>query len=515
MLPAPIDFSDEIYQPSQTLKFVASKGRAFDKYGPTLNYLLMPVYGVSFAYWKLAGQYGRPSGEWPYGFVNPLPQFGTLIFETRLVVLALSSITIGVVARTIRRVTLSRIAALLATLLLLVGNYNVVWHAMLARPDATMLIFLLLAITIIMKIALRGPTRSRAIWLGAICAASAGAKENAGPILAFSMLGLLVYLLWESRASRERRPAIWRCAAWTIASGMITYGATNIAPSPTTWVARMNYWLFGDGLSGDVWARSANWMQHTKFVAQALLNNLGPGGVVVTPLLLIVGLIYRRAITLLLLLPFVGCAFTVYAIPYTPDRFVLPGAASLVFPAALGLAYLLKTRFAKQVTVGCVIAVAANLWWCTITWHINATTEQAMLERAASEYDKRLVIGHAVMFENPPSLRRLQLLGHAVDMRPMQEWVDETKPRPDIVFVNAGRMQMLDEARHMPGRAEYYRHLANFDLAKWPGMEGLGYEKPERFSVPLPGYLKPLSFMPLCGELRLRDLLICRKKSKG
>jgi hypothetical protein len=374
-----------------------------------------------------------------------------------------------------------------------------------------MLIFLLLSITIIMKIALRGPTRSRAIWLGACCAASAGAKENAGPILALSLIGLLVYLLWREKRDASLGKPIWLCAAWTFASGSFAYALTNIVPSPSNWAARMSYWLFGDGLSGDVWARSPNWITHSRFVAEALWNNLGPIGVIVTPALVIVALIRRPAITLLLLVPFVGCALTVYAIPYTPDRFVLPGAASLVFPAALGLSDLLRRRGGKLAMALTVVAIALNLWWSTITWHINATTEQAMLERAASEQDKRLVKAYAVMFDDPPSMRRLQWLGHAVDMRAMQGWLDGTKPRPDIVFANSGRMQMLEEARRMPGRANYYRHLAKFELDQWPGMEGLGYAPPERFSVPLPSHLKPLAWMPLVKDLRHRDVLIYRR----
>lgn len=535
MLPAPIDFSDEIYQPQQTLKFVASKGAAFDKYGPTLNYLLLPVYGVSFVYWKLTGQFGRPSSDWPFGFTNPLPQLGVLIFETRLLVLILSSIMIGVVSRTIRRVTRSQTVALLATLLVLVSNYNVLWHAPLARPDSTMLIFLLLALTIILKIALKGPTRSRAIWLGLCCAASAGAKENAGPILTLSLLGLLVYLVWRMGATDRTRPVpgvsqnirtdggpsvspisfrdVWICAAWTFASGAIAYALTNIAPSPSNWLARMSYWLVGDGLSGDVWARSPNWIVHSRFVVEAMWNNLGPVGVIVTPLLVLIALIRRPWIALLMLVPFVGCLITVYAIPYTPDRFVLPGAASLVFPAALGLAELLRTRLRTVATVIAAVTIVINLWWCTITWHINGTTEQAMVEHAVKAEDKRLVKAYAVMFDDPPSMRRLQWLGHAVDMRAMQRWLGDSKPKPDIVFANSGRIQMIEEARRMPGRADYYRHLAKFDVEKWPGMSGLGYSSPVRYRVPLPGYLRPLEWMPLVKELRHRDVLVYRKLS--
>lgn len=514
LIPAPVDFSDEIYQPQQTLKFVASRGQAFDKYGPIPNYLLLPPYALSFLYWKLTGDFTSPSGDWPFGFVRPVPQFGTLIFETRVIHLALSAAMLVVVTRSLTRLAQNRLAGMVVALLVVVGNYNVVWHAPLARPDTAMMVFLGISLALVARIALVGPRREEAIWLGICSAAAVGSKENAAPVLVLACLGLVAWTLLTRREGVERRESIraaLRCAAWAIAVGAAFYAITNIAPSPANWARRMKYWLWGDGLSGDVWGQSASLFTHVRYAGEALWNNLGPAGVIVTPLLVLVALVRKPAFTLLLLAPFVGCALTVLAIPYTPDRFVLPGALALAFPAALGLGALMQSKLRKPALAVVALAACLNLWWCGITWHINATTEQAMLERAASAEIPQTVKAYALMFDDPPSTRRLAWLGHKVDSRAMQKWLDERTPRPDIVYANAGRMQMLDEARTMPGRAQYYRNLAKFDVTEWPGMTALGYDAPERFRVDLPALLSPFAFMPLVDELRHRDLLIYRK----
>lgn len=515
LIPAPVDFADEIYQPQQTLKFVSSRGSAFDKYGPIPNYFLIPMYGVSLLYWKLTGDFTTPSGDWPYGFAHPVTQFGTLIFETRVIHLCLSAAMLVVVTRSLTRLAQGRFAGMIVALLVVVGNYNVVWHAPLARPDTAMMVFLGISLALVARIALVGPRREEAIWLGICSAAAVGSKENAAPVLVFACLGLVAWTLLTRREGVDRRESIraaLRCAAWAIAVGAAFYAITNIAPSPANWARRMKYWLWGDGLSGDVWGQSASLLTHVRYAGEALWNNLGPAGVIVTPLLVLVALVRKPAFTLLLLAPFVGCALTVLAIPYTPDRFVLPGALALAFPAAVGLGIAIRSKL--RVPTLSVVALAAilNLWWCGITWHVNATTEQAMLERAASAEDPQKVKAYALMFDDSPNARRLSWLGHKVDGRAMQKWIDATTPRPDVVYANAGRMQMLDEARTMPGRAQYYRNLAKFEVSTWPGMAALGYAPPERFRVDLPAWLKPWSFMPLVDELRHRDLLIYRRR---
>lgn len=511
LLPAPIDFADEIYQPQQTLKFVASKGQAFDKYGPIPNLFLMPVYGITIVYWKLTGSFGNPSGTWPFGFSDPVRQLGTLILEARLVHLILTCLALAIVCKVLFRMTGCRVTATTASLLVLVSNYNVLWHAPLARPDTAMMALLTMSLALCALMAVDGVTRWRSIALGLSAAAAVGSKENAAPILALMLPCLFVYTFFQNRTDAPKRSATLNGACWTIVIGAIAYAITNIALSPSNWLARMRYWLVGDGLSGDVWARSASVLQHAQFAGEALWNNFGPAGVIVVPALVCVGLWRKPMLTLLLLVPMVGCAVTVFAIPYTPDRFVLPGAVSLVFPVAIGLAALMRTHLRVLAIVLVVFSIIINLWWCSITWHIDATTEQATLERAAEHEEKQLVKAYAVMFDDPPSMRRLAWLGHRVDMRAMQHWMDDANPRPDIVFANAGRIQMIDEARSMPGRAEYYRKLAGFDLDRWRGMNGLGYADPERFTVPLPSYLRPLLFMPLTRELRHRDVLIYRQ----
>jgi hypothetical protein len=156
------------------------------------------------------------------------------------------------------------------------------------------------------------------------------------------------------------------------------------------------------------------------------------------------------------------------------------------------------------------VAAVVNLWWTSITLYLAFTSEQAVLERAVAADPRGVVKAWASMFPSMPGTRRLAYLGETIDARPMQAWIDPTRPRPAIVYANSGRMQMIDEAARMPGRAANYKTLAGFDLAKWPGMTALGYAPPETFSVPVPAYLRPFSFMPLFGDFKHRRVLVYR-----
>ena len=93
LLPSKADHLGEIYQPLQALKFFATRGTTYHKYGPAPNFILAPVYGPTLGYWYVTGSLSKPSDDFPYGFSDPLPQLGFLILEHRLVFL-----TLGLVA---------------------------------------------------------------------------------------------------------------------------------------------------------------------------------------------------------------------------------------------------------------------------------------------------------------------------------------------------------------------------------------------------------------------------------
>jgi len=66
------DALDESGEPLKTLKFVYTRGRALEKWGPLPNFLYAPVYAVPMAYWYATGALARPMTDYPYG----LPGFG-------------------------------------------------------------------------------------------------------------------------------------------------------------------------------------------------------------------------------------------------------------------------------------------------------------------------------------------------------------------------------------------------------------------------------------------------------
>jgi hypothetical protein len=117
---------------------------------------------------------------------------------------------------------------------------------------------------------------------------------------------------WAIAAVREhpsRRESLVRAAAWTLASGVIAYLLLNIVYAPATWLVRMQHWLAGSGADSAVWGGlGSGSMSEAGFLillGETLLNNLGPGGSLVTGFAVIALLWIRPRHWLLLLLPFV------------------------------------------------------------------------------------------------------------------------------------------------------------------------------------------------------------------
>ena len=61
----------ESYQPLQALKFFATHGQAFHKYGPFPNFVLAPFYGVTLAVWHFMGTLKPPLQHLPIRLCKP------------------------------------------------------------------------------------------------------------------------------------------------------------------------------------------------------------------------------------------------------------------------------------------------------------------------------------------------------------------------------------------------------------------------------------------------------------
>src|SRR5262249_32645171 len=106
----------EEYQPIKTLKFMATRGQAYEKWGPLENLLLAPGYAATIAYWAARGTFHDPSSTFPYGFRDPIHQLSWLILQGRLVYLLTACLCIRWLARKLLRLGATPVAVLGALL---------------------------------------------------------------------------------------------------------------------------------------------------------------------------------------------------------------------------------------------------------------------------------------------------------------------------------------------------------------------------------------------------------------
>jgi hypothetical protein len=490
MLPACQDYMDEIYQPLQALKFFATHGQAFNKYGPMPNFILAPGYGVSLAYWKLAGTFGHPSDNFPYGFSHPFEQIGILIAESRVIFLLLGVICYGYLAHTLRLVTQSRWSILLAMLLCLATNFPLLHSLPTARPDSPMMAFSALALAMYIRILYLGLTLRRGIATALLVVFAASSKELAATMFVLPFLGLA---FMQSEADPGlvgfRRTKI---LAITAIVGVIAYALLNIVYAPTTWLHRMEFWIAGPGIDSRVWGGSARDL--VRGAMEAMADNLGPAGTIVAATALVAAVARRRKRLVLLTLPLISVVLLgVSQILYAGDRFYTIVALAMTPLVAIGLTNLFeRLRLAPaRVALNCALclAVAVNLWFASFSWIYLHGVFDYQAERdviANAEKDQKVFL--LATFPRNRGSSRLERLGYHEEWRPIQDLIDHPTNLPQRIYATSGLIQFLNQARSAPARAAMMEHESGFDARDWHGLESLGYHVQEKLVPKTPSW---------------------------
>ena len=511
MLPAATDANGEIYQPLRSLKFAASMGQDYHKWGSVPNFVLLPAYLAQMAVWKVTGDFSSPSGDWPYGLARPVEQLGVLIFHGRLVALVVGLIGVGVFAAGLGRLVKSRVAVMLAVLLGVVGNYRVVYQLPVPSVDAFMVAFLLMTFGGALRMMADGVTVRRAALTAVAAAMALGSKENSGFVLLGVVFMLLIWCWFTSPEQPGGRRAWGRGVAAAFVAGLGTYLLTSVALSPSVWRQRMAHWLGGSGVDADVWQANPTAGFYARQIGGAFLDNLGPAGVVAIPALVALAFATRRWWRpAALLLPAATGFAGILSVGYTPDRFATPTCLALVPLAAVGADRLRRLGLPVRraaLAVG-VLAVAVNVWWCGVVYHLRDITPQAMFEREVAAVPADVPIGYVKPWPNHPYLRRLEATGRATDQRAQQDWT--AADAPPVAATDSGWMQMIDESARMPARRRMFEADYGFDVTAWPGMAALGYGTPVRVRREFPAWL-PFRWMPIQKQLQHQDVLIYRK----
>ena len=504
MLPSYVSHLSEEYQPLQALRFFHSGGRLFDKYAPLPNLILAPGYGLTLAYWHATGQFGRSSPTFPFGFSDPLEQFGFLHLEGRIVFLTLGLVAMYFLGRGLKLVGRNRSAeadptrngasdsaVFLGFFFCVATNYILILSLPLTNPNSPILTFTAAALVVYWRILYLGLTVRRAFWLSiwAVCAISS--KELAGPMFVLPYLGLAWTFWRESRGDPAGRRNYWRALAVALGTGVGFYALVNVVYAPATWWARIRFWLGGPGADSAVWGGGGPG-QMAKDVATALLNNLGPGGSVVALVAVAALVIWRPRRWVMLSLPLISALFLgLIPMGYAQDRFYTIVALALTPLVVAGIDAIRvkvlagRPMLRRGVWVALVPLMAANLIFATFTWFYLDQKSDRLIERDVVTNLPRgsavFILNDAANFRRHPGTDRLERMGYRVDPRPLQQIMAEpaapaeSGSKPRWIYADEGMLGFIADAARYPARAKMMKSQSGFDPLMWRGVEALGY----------------------------------------
>jgi len=492
LLPATQDYLGEIYQPIQALKFFKTRGTQFHKYGPAPNFILAPGYSATLAYWKITGAFARPSDRFPYGFARPFEQMGFLIFQGRLLFLLIGVVALAYLAHTMQAVTGNGWAVGFALLFCVATNYALVDQLPSPRPDSGMLAFSALALAMYARMLFWGLSVRRGVWFSVWAVLAISCKELAAPMFVLPYLGLI----W--LAYREQTPVARRTIRWSFLAGVIGYALLNIVYAPGTWMQRMHFWLAGPGIDADVWGHGGGPVGRIFGFGRCLLDNLGPGGIVIVPLALLAFLIARPRRCVMLALPAISVMLLGLAkIQYPADRFYTILCVG-VFPiVAVGLDAMMNRASAKRFAIATMVVLGAlNVWFAGFAlFNHDATFEYAAERHALAQNDRTAKYYLFNIFPPIPGSTRLEYRGLRHETRSIQQIAATRTDMPDWIYATHGKLQFFEDARKLPARVEMIRKDSGFDVATWSGVEGLGYRHEQTLTPQVPRWF-PFTWMP-------------------
>ncbi len=505
MLPGYESLLGENYQPLRALKFYSSLGGEFHKYGTTPNFLLLPVYMPSFAWWWATGSFTGPSSDFPYGLVDPLSQLSWLILSGRLFFMLLGLALYAVLLRSLEAVTPYRSVIVVAFLLCVGTNWAPAHFLANTRPDGPSYAFLAASLAVYLRILYDGATVRRGVWFSLLAVAAISSKEMVGPVYVLPYLGLAFTLYRESQGDLDKRRDVFRLAVASVGAGVGSYLMLNVVYAPLVWWTRTMHWLGGEGTSQDVWRAggSAGFsaLDRVQVLSEGFWNTLGPGGLWVVLVALAALVSLRPRCWGLLLLPFASVLLLGLApLGFSGDRFYSVGTLCLVPPVTAGLsagwARVRSTSGGRVLAAATLVAVCVNAWYGTWAWHrLDMGPMQVIEDSLAREAGFEGAINVLSVHPRVPGKSRLEWLGYTVDPRSIQDLVEsDAAGRPDRIYVHAGELAFLEDGRALPGRIELFR-AQGLDLESFQGVESLGYRLRERVITETPAWY-PFDFMP-------------------
>jgi len=473
----------EEYQPLKTLKFFRTHGEAFNKYGPTENLLLAPLYGASILYWKATGQMGSFSARYPFGFKKPLEQFGVMHFEGRLWFLTIGVGALVWFCSQLELLTQSASIAMVVFLACIATNVPLIMSLPIPRPDSAMLAFGAMSLGVYLRIISKGLSPARAFWFSLLAVFAVSAKEVAAGMFVLPSLGLL-WFYYRGEGPSESFKGFWTPISVALVTGVGSYFLLNIVYAPHTWMERMRFWLTGEAVDRAIWSGGGGLFEQLRGMSACMLDNLGPGGSVLA--VLGVGFCFwgsRRR--LLLSLPAVSLLiFGLSWLPTEVDHYFTIAAVAISPMVAAGLAeFWIRSGSSsiRHVAVAAtIVLLGLNIWYGTACWLFLDQKAETLMETEVLSLTPRgrkvYVLEGDSMFPRAP-VSRYQTFGYEFDNRTLSQLaISAAKDLPYIVVASLGFLEFVEGGHSHPARAAMMKK-SGFDFATWHGVKSLGYAR--------------------------------------
>ena len=206
---------------------------------PLFHYLVLGVVYIPYiAFAKFTGKLGIPSGEFPYGFSDPVRSLATLNILGHAVTVLMGAVTIMAVFVLARRLFGTRAGLLAAALALCSAPF--MFYARTGNLDVPALCWTMLCFVVLERCWSDGLTTGNAAACGAFAALAVATKDQSYGLVLVPLIALLVHALrthGPATASAKVRPALV-----LVGSGVIVFlVASGIVIRPDRFVRHLQY----------------------------------------------------------------------------------------------------------------------------------------------------------------------------------------------------------------------------------------------------------------------------------
>ncbi|MDX1576901.1 MAG: glycosyltransferase 87 family protein [Gemmatimonadota bacterium] len=349
-----------------------------------LGYPLMHSFMVGAAYapylgalW-LKGDFGEPSGEYPYGLADPVRSLQVLTWIAHLLSVLLGAGVVACAALAAGRLWAEREAWWAGAFALL--SYPMFYYARTGNVDGPALFFVAAALVAFAGILRHGIDPRRTAWLGLWVGFACATKEQSAAVF-LGIPFVLLYFAWcdrrpdpAGRAEPEGWSAAWKAFAAGLLACVLAFGfGSGLFVDPDRYFAHLAFNAERIELLRRGEIAFMTYYERDLAGSLALIRLLG--GYVVDALtwpgvaLAVVGIgtaLARRGRAAWMLVPLATYLFVLFwATRNGQLRYMLPAALVLALFAARGLGWLLDEARGREGAVGSALrgaALAAAAW---------------------------------------------------------------------------------------------------------------------------------------------------------